>query len=429
MTHAPRIAATALAVLTLWALPPPARAITPFGSADSRVRQVYCDMSAVSGRYSATEAQYSASGACVGLESPQKTTDASTGTSEFPRVNESKETFRAAWTAKGSYNPLTKEVIEKVTMPAPNIDEKTPAGRPYGNYESRMICATDPWLTGIGVNCTGKTVRATGNLGEAEAALRRLNRPVTTPNKAPQLQALNASHDRYVKAHDFTSKSATTGKSSVIAQMFAPSVVEPRPGSTHAPQTAMRVRVAPAKEAKDTAYELEIQVKANFDWRVLTTIPVNAQLAQSAPGYKGWGAHLAGTGPQMTAIAGEYRIRARATAPRRSEPGDWVEFRIAGKPGVTTQELARAKVDRVGGAPAALKPGLAAATTGTSRSTTPHGGALPAGTVPAARPLSPLLVPADSSLSAAKNKANAVSLNPQPLPPAAAPVQVPSALR
>ena len=321
MTHAPRIALAALVALTLVALTSPAHAMPPFGTADSRVRQVFCEISTVSGKFSSKDSQYSASGACVGLESPQKGTESNTNTSEFPRVNESKEIFRATWTSKGSYNALTKEVVEKVTMPAPNIDEKTPVGRPYGNYESRMICATDPWLTGIGVNCTGKTVVATGNLGEAEAALRRLNRPVTTPNKAPLLQALNTSHDRYVKAHDFTSTTATTSRSSVIAQMFAPSMLEPRAGSTHPPQTAMRIRVVPAKEAKDTAYELEIQVKANFDWRVLTTIPVNGQAAQSALGYKGWGGHLAGTGPQMTAVVGEYRIRARATAPRRSEPG------------------------------------------------------------------------------------------------------------
>ena len=184
----------------------------------------------------------------------------------------------------------------------------------------------------------------------------------------------------------------------------SPRVLEPTPGSTHVPQTAMRIRVAPAKEAKDTAYELEIQVKANFDWRALTTIPVNAQVAQSALGYKGWGAHLAGTGPQMTAAVGDYRIRARATAPRRSEPGDWVEFKIDGKPGATIDELARSKVDKVGGA-----------------STT--------GTMPMARPVSPLALPAQTPLSAAKNKANAVSLNPQPLPPAAATTQAPSALR
>lgn len=427
MTHAPRIVFAALAGLTLSALSPPARAMPPFGVADSRVRQVFCDMSAVGGKFSAKDAQYTASGACVGLESPQKGDNANTNTSEFPRVNESKEIFRANWTARGSYNPLTKEVFEKLTMPAPNVDEKTPVGRPYGNYESRMICATDPWLTGTGVSCTGKTVVATGNLGEAEAALRRLNRPVTAPSKAPQLQALNTAHDRYVKAHDVTSTTATTSKSGVLAQMFAPSMVEPRAGSTHPPQTAMRIRVAPAEGAKDTAYELEIQVKANFDWRVLTTIPVNAQAAQSALGYKGWGGHLAGTGPQMTAIVGEYRIRALATSPRRSAPGEWVEFKIDGKPGVGIDELARSKVDKVGSVPAALKPGIAA--TEASRSTTSRSGALSAGTVQEKRPVSPLLVPADSSLSAAKNKANAVSLNPQPLPPAAAPVQVPSALR
>jgi hypothetical protein len=53
MTHTPRIVFAALAGLTLSALSPPARSMPPFGVADSRVRQVFCDLSAVGGKFSA----------------------------------------------------------------------------------------------------------------------------------------------------------------------------------------------------------------------------------------------------------------------------------------------------------------------------------------------------------------------------------------
>ena len=427
-----------------------------FSAADSLQKQVFCNIARVNGQFSSTESKYTANGNCVGLESPQKGDSEKTNTSEFPRVNESKELFNAAWTAQGSYNPVTKEAWEKVTMPAPTIDQKTPVGRPYGNYETRMICATDPWLTGIGVQCTGKTVKATGNLGDTEAALRALNRPVTTPNKAPLLQALNTAHDRYVSTHAFNSTTAATSKSSAVGMLFAPTVVEPKPNSTHRPQTAMSIRVAPAETAKDTAYELEIQVQANFDWRVLTNIPVSAAVAQSALGYKGWGAHADGTGAQMTAIAGVYRVRAKATAPSRSAPSDWVEFKIDGKPGVSVEDLAKGKIDARSGAKTSAA--AAALATEAPRLQT-HGASVPAGSTPVARPaatagtltrspvetlksktdavlLNPQPLPpktataTPSPLSATRTKADAVLLNPQPLPPSSlTPAQVPGALR
>ena len=398
-----------------------------FGSADDRVKQVFCDMTAIKGGDTNTESRYSASGMCTELESPQKIDSARDNVSEFPRINESKEIWRAQWTAQGTYNPVTKETWERITMPAPTIDQKTPVGRPYGNYETRMICATDPWLTGISAACTGKTVNATGNLGSAEAALRKLNRPASTPNKAPQLQALQAAHDRYVKTHSFASTTETTGKGRAMAQLFAPTIIEPKAGSTHAPQTPLRIRVAAANNAKDTAYELEIQVQANFDWRVLTSIPTNAAVAQSTLGYQGWGGHVAGTGAQMMAIVGSYRVRARATSPSRSEPGDWVEFKIDGPPGISIQDAARSTGEKVGSAPPALralKSGAMAGTTEASHAATPYGSAVAPKAATAA-----LLKTQQSPLNTVKNKTDAVLLNPQPLPPSALPTQAPSAFR
>jgi hypothetical protein len=330
-------------VLALAATAPAVRA-TPFTSADYRVKQVFCDMAAIKGQLASQESRYASNGSCIGLESPKKPDDKSTNTSEFPRLNESTEIFRANWTAQGSYNPLTKETWESVTMPAPATNEKSALGRPYGNYESRMICATDPWLTGLGVNCTGKTVKAAGNLGDAEAMLRQLNRPVTTPTKLAQLQALVASHDRDARLQTPVTKTATPADTRAIAIAPKPSIVEPREGGTYPPQTPLRVRIVPAKDAKDTAYRIEIQAKVNFDWRDVITVATPAGVAQSPQGYRGWGGiQASGARGEMTATVGEYRLRARGSAPQPGQPGDWVEFRIDGQPGPQVDVMNRVK--------------------------------------------------------------------------------------
>lgn len=201
---------------------------------------------------------------------------------------------------------------------------------------------------------------------------------------------------------------------------FTPRVVEPAPGSVHRPQTAMAIRVAAGKTAQDSAYEIEIQVKANFDWRVVTNIPANAAVAQSGLGYRGWGAHADGSGAQMTAIAGAYRLRATATAPKKSAPSAWVEFKIDGQPGATKDDLARTKLDATAGARAAFGLPAKAATNEAPR-TQAHGAPLPAGTVPVARPAAP----APATLSATANRADAAALNPQPLPPKPSPTPSP----
>lgn len=449
------LAVAALAAVLLAALAPSARAMPPFGAADSLVKQIFCDLNSVNGTFTSTEATYRASGQCVELESPQRGEQLKGGgkSSEFPDVNRSKELFRAAWTAQGRYDPVTKETWEKVTMPAPAIDQQTPPGRPYGTYETRMICATDPWLTGLGVKCTGKTAQAAGNVGDMAAMLGALNQPLTTPNKQALLQALNASHDRYERTHSFASATASSSKRMAIAQAFAPTIVEPKPGSAHRPQTAMSIRVAAATNAKDTNYILEIQQtstpqnlgQANVEWHALTNIPVTAAVAQSGLGYRGWGAHVDGTGPQMTASLGTYRVRALATAPKRSEPGEWVEFKIAGTPGVTKDDLARSNVGATAGARAAFGLPAKAATNEAPR-TQAYSAPL---TAPAQATLSATAKKADaavlnaqsppqkpsptpSPLTKATSKADAVSMNPQPLPPGSPvllPNQAPSALR
>jgi hypothetical protein len=385
-------------VLALAASAPAARAGAPFTATDGRVKQVLCQMSAIKGQLTNAESRYTGSGTCIELESPQKANDKSTNTSEFPRVNESTQVFSANWTSQGTYNPVTKETWEKVTMPAPATDEKSPVGRPYGNYETRMICATDPWLTGIGVNCTGKTVNATGNLGDAEAMLRTLNKPLTTPSKPAQLQALVTAHDRDAKLQTRVTKVETTVNAGAIVLAPKPTIVEPREGGTYPPQTPLRVRIVPAKDAKDTAYRIEIQVQANFDWRDVTTVATPAGVAQSPQGYRGWGGKPGVPATAMTAIAGVYRLRARGSAPQLGQPGDWVQFRIDGQPGLQIDVMDQAR-------PAPGKTGDAA------QSAASRAGGQP----------STLNALGTSPAIAVQNKAGAVSLNPQPLPPKTSP--------
>ena len=422
------LAISAGLVLALGAIAPAARA-TPFTGEDYRVKQVFCEMSSIKGQLTDTQSRYTGSGTCIELESPQKADNKATNTSEFPRVNESTELFRANWTSQGSYNPVTKETWEKVTMPAPATDEKSPAGRPYGNYETRMICATDPWLTGIGVNCTGKTVKATGNLGDAEAMLRKLNLPATTPSKPAQLQALVAAHDRDARLQMRVTKVESDNKAGQIVIAPKPTIVEPREGATYPPQTPLRVRIVPAKDAKDTTYRIEIQVQANFDWRDVTTVATPAGLAQSPQGYRGWGGKPGVPVTAITAIAGTYRMRARGSAPQMGQPGDWVEFKIDGRPGPQVDVMDQAKPApgkagdaaqsaawRVGGQPSTLNalgtsPAVAVPNKAGAASLNPQ--PLPPKTSPAALTATPL--------DAARNKAGAVLLNPQPLPPKTAP--------
>jgi hypothetical protein len=213
---------------------------------------------------------------------------------------------------------------------------------------------------------------------------------------------------------------------------FTPRVIEPVPGSVHRPQTAMAIRVAPGTTAQDSAYEVEIQVRANLDWRVSTHIPVSAPVAQSGLGYRGWGAHVAGTGAHMTAVVGAYRVRAWATAPRKSAPSEWVEFKIDAELGVTKEGLARRNLNANFGVGAAL--GAAAAPRVTDAP-----GAKVGAIAPPYKPGSGSVNPAakvnvtSAVASPLQKKADAVSLNRQPLPPggtpAVLPTQAPSALR
>lgn len=406
---------------------PQAGAVTykPY-AAEPTARELFCDMTAIQGQFKDGESLYTASGSCFGVDSPIRQ---GRGVSEFPDTNRSITKYQFTWSAHAGYNPQTKLAWEKVVLQAPPAGQPVPPGRPQGAYEAMMNCAADPWLTGSSASCGSKRMNLRSELGDYAPALRDAKGPVTMPRKPALLQALNASHERYVRTRSATSTTAGSSSHMAIAQAFAPTIVEPRAGSTHQPQTALSIRVAPAQNAKDTDYEVEIQVQANFDWRSLIRIPVTAAVVQSGPGYRGWGAQLAGARPEMTAVASVYRVRAMASAPKPSVPGAWVEFKIDGKPGFSMQDAARSPLEKKSGVPAALAAAGLAGTTGAPRQQI-HGNPLPPGTLPVARGASQATAVAPSPFAKATRKADTVLLNPQPPPPSTLiPTQAPSALR
>jgi hypothetical protein len=371
-----------LLAVVLAALAPRADAVSikPYGTAPT-ARELYCQMTAINGQFKPAESLYSASGDCVGLDSP---IPQGRGVSEFPDTNVAITQYQVSWTAQAGYNPSTQLAWEKIVLAPPPSGQPIPPGRPQGSYEAMMNCSADPWLAGSSASCGAKRMNLPGELGDYGPALRNSNGPVTMPRKPAQLQALNAAHDHYVTTHTFMSTAESASKGSVIATIFAPTVIEPKPGSTHRPQVPMSICVAAAQNAKDTAYDLEIQVRVNFDWRVVTHIPVAAAVAQSRAGYRGWGGLVDGTGPEMTASVGVYRVRATPTAPSRSAPSDWVEFKVEGPTGITILDAARSTVDQPGGASTVMK---AAGLAGAAQA--PHTKAHAVAVLPAPAPLVP----------------------------------------
>jgi len=194
-----------------------------------------------------------------------------------------------------------------------------------------------------------------------------------------------------------------------------PRVLAPGAGSVHPAQTSLAIRLAPALGTPVETVELEIQVRSGAGWRVLTHIPVDATALQTVDGYTGWGAQLPGTAPQMTATPGAYRVRALATAPRRSAPGDWVEFRVVAAAG--TKKVAHPAYGRLAKVPPTDAPRPQA-----------HGTSPALGAHPVARTASASSAQATSPTAAGRDKANAVSLNPPP-PSTLTPAQVPGVLR
>lgn len=308
-------------------------------------RRVSCDMSEIRGEFFPLESRYASRGMCLELQALQTVPDEHTKSSEFADYNRSEELFRAEWTAEGGYNPSTKQAWERITVPAPTIDRPAPTGRPYGRFESKMLCSEDPWLVSGSARCTGIASTATGRLGDLERPLRQNSRPFTSFMKQAQQQALYDEHEAFLKRSAAMAPKRTTVAKEAQRVVVLPEILEPRPASTHPPQTPLKIRVAAPRNLTVQSYELQFESKQpNGSWQVQTNVRVTAAEVEGPLGYKGWGWHQPGTGLQMTAVAGSYRLRARTVNPDQGEAGAWQEFTIAGEPGPGPNVMSKSNV-------------------------------------------------------------------------------------
>ena len=345
-----------------------------FISGGTPTRSVFCDRPEIRGEFDAKESRYASRGMCVQLEGNTPIIDDTVvGRSEFDDYSHAKEIFRAGWTAEAGYNAVTKEAWEKITFPAPTLDTRAPAGQPYGRFESKMICATDPWIELGARHCTAINGNATGSLGDIEKMLRLLSLPFTTNTK--NTQALYNAHQAFLKRSAALAAVAktTTQAQPALRSVTLPEIIEPRAGNAYPPQTPLKIRVKPPRDVKVQTYLVQIEVKQKSgDWLVQTNIPVSAAELEGVLGYKGWGWHQPGTGLQMTANAGIYRVRAHASFPDPGEAGEWHEFIIAGEPGAAPDRLQTGKVvTRAGLGNAAPDTGAAAAAMGSALAKSP----------------------------------------------------------
>ncbi len=360
--------ACTLAAAAAWGAAFDAVAGSHFSAGTLKTLQVFCDMPNIKGDFSATKSRYVSNGTCVELQGDRHFADDETpkGTSQFDDYSKGKDVFRAEWTAEGGYDPATRETWETIILPPPRVDEKTPPGRPYGQFASKMICSTDPWLDGNAAHCVVTSVTATGNLGDAEQMLRQYTRPFTVPRKPAQTQALYDAHELFFKRRAQIFSQAAPQSPTAPKLYTLPEIMEPRAGSTYPPQTPLKIRVKPPSYVKVQTYLLQIEAKQkNGEWQVQTNVPVSAAELEGVLGYKGWGWHQPGTGLQMTATVGTYRVRAQASYPDRGEAGAWHEFDIAGEPGPAPDRLQTGKViTRVGLGNAPAGTGVAPAAPG-----------------------------------------------------------------
>ena len=127
----------------------PAHSLVSF-TTDRVTRQVFCDMPALKGEFHRNNQSYVASGSCLELEAAQSN-DGKKNRSEFDQYNNSKEIWRASWTATGSFDPTTKVTTETITLPAPKVDEFAPQIRRQAVEVERVpaLVALEVLLVGV----------------------------------------------------------------------------------------------------------------------------------------------------------------------------------------------------------------------------------------------------------------------------------------
>ncbi len=263
------------------------------------------------------------------------------------------------YVVKGSY--LNGIAVELIEIAPPPIHQPS---HPYGTWQTKYACPSDPWLTVDGppfnadqlrVKCT--TLQRVDN-SPAEQGPRRIynGKPVPTVTEMLQpwrahkpmtallllpeeRQALAAKRDADLAEEK---RKADQHLKAGLQQrpLFRPIVLAPTPGQRFLIRTTVPIKLSPPQGWQETQvnlndgmpykadrnYLVRIERKdAAGNWVPHTSLTVNAVAAESPTGYTGFGA---GVPPNGITLPGSWRISAHISAPTKTPWSEWVEFAV-----------------------------------------------------------------------------------------------------
>ena len=299
-------------------------AVNPEGNQTPRCWVVGASLKSIDGNLPTPAATYILNGRCeIDFSSNDKGQE-----STFDKL---KVVATIEWTAQGTYQPEQKNTREDISLRHTYLNR--PGFVAAGTLSGWMICAKDPWREPDGLPCGSPGSRTAGTVDPDVAAFyaRNLKVPQTSNLNPQQRAALKSEYDaavqkaRQVKIAAVSKKE--TSSSAAIREAFAmPSVVSPAPNQSFRENTSIPIKLTSPKSLNAAGYLVNIETKnPNGTWRAQATIPVGVAEAQSAAGYTGFGA---GAPPAFLALPGSYRLNARVSSPKQSEPSAWVEFTV-----------------------------------------------------------------------------------------------------
>jgi hypothetical protein len=258
----------------------------------------------ISGDFTSTGATYTAGGDC--------NTTGSLGT-EIP----------FSWTGRGAFS--NNIATEKIVVPPAQLSQ---ASHPYGEWETIYSCPSDPWLTGVACTVTKARSDGASKALESQFDSLRSQRPITAAVTQAQRDALLAKRDAAEAAEQRrraeirqSTPQQMGSQQTIVSQAFFPSIKSPGKGQNFVAQNPIPIMLVPPQGWNPTSYMVNVEINGYS-----CNIPVAAGEAESAAGYRGFGA---GKPPCYLAIPGSYRLRAQIDSPRQSGWSNWVDFTVA----------------------------------------------------------------------------------------------------
>lgn len=222
----------------------------------------------------------------------------------------------APWTATGTFDPKTTSTSEDIVVPAARIDQPS---RPYGRFQAKMHCPSDPWLTqNIACNGIVPTIDAPLDQTAPNAVGWQQSEPlapkirdVLVYNRRPFTAVLSDDMRRALNKQHSNPLGLQTKVNPMVVQPNSPIIISPQP-NTRVTSNAFKIQIVPSKMLTGTHILVQFtkvdgpanQLKPTYSW-----LRPTGELAS--------GAYLP---TDLVNSKGNWKIRARIDAPK---PGDF----------------------------------------------------------------------------------------------------------